>query len=168
MNPLQGIKMQPFKTCQSTITGKSRPIRFGGPLKGEDPGLRIMGQVRQAPTTDGAGCCELETQYLRWNQETQKFELMFERALAPVRENVYTSTWKTNYPLKQSIPVAHGEMLSADLAPGAVVDQINQRILFADGRWMDGPTGDLYNAHDMLILSRDTKRHPKPSETKDC
>jgi hypothetical protein len=168
MNPLQAFKMQPLKTCQSTIPGKPRPIRFGGPLKGEDPGLRIMGQVRQAPNIENATRCELETQYLRWNQETKKFELMFERALASQRETTYVKQWQTNYPLKQSIPVAHGEMLSGDLAPGAVVDQINQRILFADGRWMDGPTGDLYNVHGMLILSRDPKRHPKPPELKDC
>lgn len=147
---------------------RQQALRFSGPLKGEDPGLRIMGQIRQTPISEFAEACEMQTQYLRWNDQTHCFELIFEKAVAPSVTRKYDSSWQKRYHLKQPIPLLHGEMLSADLAPGAVVDQINQRILFADGRWMDGPTGDLYNTHDMLILSRDPKRHPKPTETKDC
>lgn len=48
----------------------------------------------------------------------------------------------------------HGTVLSDDFVAGAVVDQVGQKIILPDGRWIDGPTGDIYNVHGNVLVYR--------------
>ncbi len=51
----------------------------------------------------------------------------------------------------------HGTVLSDDFVAGAIVDQVGKKIILPDGRWIDGPTGDIYNVHGTVLVHRDPK-----------
>lgn len=51
-------------------------------------------------------------------------------------------------------PVFHSRMLSDDYVAGAIVDQVNQRIILPNGQWIEGPTGDIYTVQNTVVVKR--------------
>jgi hypothetical protein len=58
----------------------------------------------------------------------------------------------------------HGTVLSDDFVAGAIVDQVGQKIILPDGRWIDGPTGDIYNVHGDVLVYRNPEQAKKTTE----
>jgi hypothetical protein len=61
-------------------------------------------------------------------------------------------------------PLNHGDTLSGVFPAGTVVDQFNQKLILPDGKKIDGPSGDIFNVHGDVFLSRS---NPKKTEEKD-
>lgn len=47
--------------------------------------------------------------------------------------------------------LSHNMVLGGDFPSGVIVDQKNGRLVFPDGRWMAGATGEMYTAQDAKV-----------------
>lgn len=150
---------------QKPLHGPQKPMQAvlfaGGSYGKANPNCRILGH--STAVAEGGNHYRHHLMIL-WDKAKSLFKV--------VEEFFYLDFQKT----KSYIPCTttdhemvlnHGEVLGADFIEGAIVDQLNQRILLPDGRWIDGPTGDIYTAQDVLILSRDKAKHPAREERKD-
>lgn len=119
------------------------------------PEVRILGQ------SHGFMMCNfaLQQDAVVWDVDTQRFCL---------RLDFYSNTKQKqdngNDPYER--PLNHGEVLPGTLVAGAMVDQVNKRITLPDGRWIDGPTGNIYSVHGDLLIAKDPNQQPRQPEGK--
>lgn len=179
MTPIGGVYFYPgaaFTAPKASVSPLPAAIastpQFSGSLLKEDPGFRVQGGlasgfVREHLMEYGP----MQQQYIRWDAETRQFQMVHLMATLPQYEDKikksYSGTYET---INQAftIPLRHGEYLMGGFSPGLAIDQVNGRLLFADGRWMDGPTGDLYSPQGVLLVSGDPAKQPKLLDHKDC
>jgi hypothetical protein len=60
-----------------------------------------------------------------------------------LRRDCFTGVMKVTYDNYKETPILQGTVLNKQFIEGAVVDQVNQKILLPDGRSIDGPTGNV-------------------------
>jgi hypothetical protein len=78
-----------------------------------------------------------------WDTPGQEFILRADATMGLMAMNF------SNYSLQNSkeTPIPQGTVLNKQFIEGAVVDQVNQKIILPDGRAIDGPTGNVLNVH---------------------
>ena len=91
-----------------------------------------------------------------WDQDKPQFLLRHEYF------NVYNNHGGLEGAIESSLN--HGDTLSGVFPAGTVVDQFNQKLILPDGKKIDGPTGDIFNVHGDVFLSRS---NPKKNEEKE-
>lgn len=72
-----------------------------------------------------------------WDTPNKRFALR--------HDQFFQRTWGDSYSYEEFLP--HQAVLSDSFVAGAVVDQEHSRIYLPDGRWIDGPTGQVYTVH---------------------
>lgn len=114
---------------------------------------RLMGRIQQSMSDKGKRHSFLN---IVWDSTTSQFK---------VRQDIYDNyhSHKDSYERQ----LHHATLLSDDFVAGAIVDQVGKRITLPDGRWIDGPTGNIYNVHGELILQRKPETTGLPDK-KDC
>jgi hypothetical protein len=116
--------------------------RMGEPIVSS----RLEGKKFFNATKDGATWYYSQFQHIVWDSPTSQFKLRVtlykDNGLDTSREN----------------GILHGTLLGDDFIAGAIVDQVGKKIILPDGRWIDGPTGDIYNVHGAVLIHRDPKK----------
>lgn len=133
----------------STIVATKRPVqsaRFGAGL---DPAtVRMMGRCRNFSVESAEYFSRLS---VVWSQEKQGFVQVEEQCYY----NKDKKTYGTPGPVGLNFDLRHGSVLSGDFVAGTLVDGANKRLILPDGRWIDGPTGNIYSAHGDLLMTLD-------------
>lgn len=119
------------------------------------PQVRLLGQSRGFL----AGNFILQQDAVVWDVDAQQFCLRLD-----FYNNAKINDDDGSRPYER--PLNHGEVLPGTLVAGAMVDQVNKRITLPDGRWIDGPTGNIYSVHGDLLIAKDPKLQPLQPEGK--
>jgi hypothetical protein len=115
------------------------------------PGSRLMGNLQYTRSENNT---RHAIQQIVWDTPSESFIHRFDSYDA-ADEN------KIAYTVRVEKPLPHATVLPSDFVPGTLVDQVQKRLVLPDGRWNDGPTGDIYSVHDIVVMHRDPDKAKK-------
>jgi hypothetical protein len=137
--------VQPFNN--NTVTARQRGVSFGSTFAERNAAAeKDAFQMPDARLTAPIQVM-LQSYHYRerivWDTPGQEFILRADASMGLMAMNF------SNYSLQNSkeTPIPQGTVLNKQFIEGAVVDQVNQKIILPDGRAIDGPTGNVLNVH---------------------
>ena len=150
---------------------KSWGVRFGGTLAERDQETKTFGKICASTRLLGKFSLAIGDKRTRqafsklvWDTPTDTSH----SGTFKLRTDVYDGNNERVNRYELDLP--HGLALNDDFVAGAIVDQVGKKIILPDGRWIDGPTGDIYNVHGDVLIHRDSKaeQQAKNKGDKEC
>jgi hypothetical protein len=114
-------------------------------FKLEQPEIRLLGKQESFTAPSGY---RMQISALCWNEADQclQFRQYF------YKEDEKSKSLEVKYDYLNTPP--HGTVFANEFGEMVIIDQVEKKLRFRDGSWMDGKSGDLYNVQGSLLFSK--------------